>query len=472
MFSFAKGVPLRGFACVLGGFILCLSFASDFSYPNINTYLISYMRSNGYNPDLTYADFVFLSSTKTLLQGASMPFIGALAKRIGTRASIAIGSTIYSCGFAATYFTSQRWFSTAILSLSCHGIAFSFVYATAIKAAQKWFSPESKGLIASLVISGYGFGSLFWVPIQTVFVNPSNVQAVIDSNCTYIDTKHEDKCEFYFVDEELLHRVPWMFVLLGSIYAFMGFIAMLLISEPAEDNIQFTALIQEDLEDAKEEKTKKVVEWNKVPSLRPKEVLKTSVFYQIWFGFFSISLTNGLMGNYSKTFGLTFIQDDHYYAIVAVFLNVLNGSSRVLWGLSYDKIGFKWCFTIIGVTVTIVTSTLPLLPLIGSNTLAVKIAYGCWMCLLYSMFPGIFTIVAAAVADAFGPEHYQANFGLLFSQSVVYCATVIMLTKVPIVHAALGYNGIFLVAGGCGVLGLLIVACLPRNLSSTAQKQG
>ena len=52
------------------------------------------------------------------------------------------------------------------------------------------------------------------------------------------------------------------------------------------------------------------------------------------------------------------------------------------------------------------------------------------MCLLYSMFPGIFTIVAAAVADAFGPEHYQANFGLLFSQSVVYCATVITLTKV------------------------------------------
>ena len=75
------------------------------------------------------------------------------------------------------------------------------------------------------------------------------------------------------------------------------------------------------------------------------------------------------MGNYSKTFGLTFIQDDHYYAIVAVFLNILNGSSRVLWGLSYDKIGFKWCFTIIGVIVTIVTSTLPLLPLIGTRKL-------------------------------------------------------------------------------------------------------
>ena len=48
MFAFMKTVPARGVACVLGGFILCLSFASDFSYPNINTYLISYMRSTGW----------------------------------------------------------------------------------------------------------------------------------------------------------------------------------------------------------------------------------------------------------------------------------------------------------------------------------------------------------------------------------------------------------------------------------------
>ena len=65
--------------------------------------------------------------------------------------------------------------------------------------------------------------------------------------------------------------------------------------------------------------------------------------------------------------------------------------------------------------------------LAGSNTLSVKIAYGCMMHLL--TYPGIYTIVTAGVVDAFGPEHYQANFGLLFSQSIVYCATVITLTK-------------------------------------------
>merc|ERR1712106_1150487 len=95
MFAFAKGVPLQGLSCVLGGFILCLSFASDFSYPNINTYLTSYMRTTGYNPTLTYADFVFLSTTKVVVQGASMPFIGDISRKIGCRPSIAIGSAIY-----------------------------------------------------------------------------------------------------------------------------------------------------------------------------------------------------------------------------------------------------------------------------------------------------------------------------------------------------------------------------------------
>ena len=90
--------PRRGWVSVLGGFILCLAFASDFSYPNINSYLTSYMRNNntnGYNPDLRYADFVYLSTAKTIMAAVSMPFIGNLCRIIGCKWSIAIGSAIY-----------------------------------------------------------------------------------------------------------------------------------------------------------------------------------------------------------------------------------------------------------------------------------------------------------------------------------------------------------------------------------------
>ena len=45
---------------------------------------------------------------------------------------------------------------------------------SSIGTAQSWFPPEMRGFIGSLVLSGYGFGSLMWIPLETAFVNPGN----------------------------------------------------------------------------------------------------------------------------------------------------------------------------------------------------------------------------------------------------------------------------------------------------------
>ena len=100
----------------------------------------------------------------------------------------------------------------------------------------------------------------------------------MDSNCSYIDTEHEDHCEFYFVDEDLLQRVPWMFALLGGIYVVMGIIAVLLISDPPEELNNFTSLMGPQWE---EENDNKEIAWTQVTSLRPKDVVKTTIFYQV-----------------------------------------------------------------------------------------------------------------------------------------------------------------------------------------------
>ena len=86
-------------------------------------------------------------------------------------------------------------------------------------------------------------------------------------------------------------------------------------------------------------------------------------------------------------------------------------------------------------------------------------------------FPGIYAIVAAAVNEAFGPIHYKANFGLLFTQSLAYCVVMLVMTKVPIIADELGYTGMFLVAGGCGLIGIIAVCFLPRHLSNTTSDQ-
>ena len=37
----------RGCLCVLGSFLLSLALSLDYSYPNLNTYITSYLRTNG-----------------------------------------------------------------------------------------------------------------------------------------------------------------------------------------------------------------------------------------------------------------------------------------------------------------------------------------------------------------------------------------------------------------------------------------
>lgn len=82
-----------------------------------------------------------------------MPFVGNIANKIGPRYSynlsfhfvlqgnfyrfsILIGSGLYSFGYIMTYLSVQSYFALAVLTLSLHGLAFGFVYATAIKSAQ------------------------------------------------------------------------------------------------------------------------------------------------------------------------------------------------------------------------------------------------------------------------------------------------------------------------------------------------
>ena len=177
-----------------------------------------------------------------------------------------------------TWLTVKYQYALAIISLSMHGLGFSFVYATAIGAAQKWFPRSKKGLIGSIVLSGYGYGSLLWSPLQTAYVNPYNVKAVKDPRCggnngsDIFEDPSWDCKNRYYVDQDMLDRVPWMFLILGASFSVLGFIAVLLISEPDESPSETLSLKSE---------SETVSETQLQTSLKPTEVLKTATFYQV-----------------------------------------------------------------------------------------------------------------------------------------------------------------------------------------------
>ena len=101
-----------GTLCTLGGFLLLLCFALDFSYSNLNTYITSYMRRNGYksfliyktpsttcflhrhNKGLGYEDFIYVTAMKNFIAGVLTPVGGFMAIRLGARPVMALGCLI------------------------------------------------------------------------------------------------------------------------------------------------------------------------------------------------------------------------------------------------------------------------------------------------------------------------------------------------------------------------------------------
>ena len=67
---------------------------------------------------------------------------------------------------------------------------------------------SSPGLMGSIVVSGYGFGSLVWIPAQTTFVNPDNLRPSAPECLINITEglKCEGITEKYFTDPDLLER--------------------------------------------------------------------------------------------------------------------------------------------------------------------------------------------------------------------------------------------------------------------------
>lgn len=195
----------------------------------------------------------------------------------------------------------------------------------------------------------------------------------------------------------------------------------------------------------------------------PKEVIKTKAFYLVWICFLGIQLTQGIITNFAKVFGLTFINDDHFYARMSIVSNILNGSFRIVWGFLYDRVKFRGCYFAMGTIVIIFAATFPALPYLGSESRDAKAAFGIWQSALYMAIPCIYVIVAAYVRDLYGQEHFQANFGVLFTQNVAYSLIIIVITKVPAVSKVLGYPGLFEVGAGVACIGMISCLFLPSE---------
>ncbi|KAK6049896.1 hypothetical protein COOONC_12599, partial [Cooperia oncophora] len=144
---------------------------------------------------------------------------GTLALHVGPRMATFIGCTIATSGVALSYWSIKHsLFSFFITYGFLFGLGQGIAYVVAVATIINW-APEKVGLMSGIVAAGFGISSSIFAPIQTRLINPDNLPSTRDG---------------YFLDKDLLHRVPDVFLTLASIYAIMQLIGLIVICDPPE----------------------------------------------------------------------------------------------------------------------------------------------------------------------------------------------------------------------------------------------
>ena len=365
-----------------------------------------------------------------------MTLSGHLEERIGVRMTVLLGSTFMSSGVFLTYFTIQHsLFATTITYGLMFGFGTALAYAPPMAVAMKWF-PRKKGLVNGIIVGGFGMGAFVFNTVQTTFLNPWN---------------HSPGKDGYFAESEsaVLERVPSVFLLLGTLYGIMQLVAVMLISNPSEDDIASNIpLVSHHTDDLEEEiiyqtegdlrsrsqspaqdspfvqQPPPSVTQQDLENVPPSKVVKTPEFWILWFTFLLNTQAVGYINTMYKAFGQQFIDDDHFLAVVGAFAAVFNSFGRVFWGHLCDVSGYKMCMLIVTTSISFLYSTLYF------SEYGQRATFAIWIWAIFFAFCGNFVLLPTATAQCFGTANSSKNYGLVMTGSAAAAPILAILTQV------------------------------------------
>ncbi|MCX5891700.1 MAG: MFS transporter [Deltaproteobacteria bacterium] len=253
------------------------------------------------------------------------------------------------------------------------GIGMGIGYAAPTPAALSWFGPHKRGLIAGLVVGGYGGAALY--------VSPLGAWLLASGGLTY------------------------SFVVLGILFAVVTIIAGSQLEKAPAGYVAPALVLKAGAAPVKAAGT--LVDWDYM------DMMKTWQFYALVFmfigttqsGLLVIANAAGLLGTTAKA--IPFFAANAW--ILASYGGLVNAAGRVGTGMYSDKIGRGNAYALNCIISAVCLFLMP--SIIGAKSvfflfIAVGIAF--WQ------YGGGLALMPSFTADFFGPKNLGMNYGLVF----------------------------------------------------------
>jgi OFA family oxalate/formate antiporter-like MFS transporter len=307
------------------------------------------------------ADRALPYSVACLVFSLIMVPAGRMQDRLGPRTVAAFGGVLVGIGMIlASRATSVAGYLIGFGVLAGAGIGFG--YASATPPAVKWFPPEKTGLIAGIVVSGFGLASVYISPLAKWLIATHGLPVTVLS------------------------------LGIGFLIVVVGFAQLL--TPPPPGFMPATKT------------TTSAVDFT------PAEVLKTWQFYVLWF-MYACGAGAGLM-IISKLAKMVDVQAGVKLGFVLVaVLAAGNGAGRIVAGMLSDRIGRKAtlfiCFVFQAIMILLLSRA-------GKdNALGQPVVMGLLSALIGANYGANLALFPSLTKDFYGLKNFGVNYGLVFT---------------------------------------------------------
>lgn len=331
---------------------------------------------------------------------------GRLQDKLSPRLVATIGGVLIGTGLIiASFFSSVLMYIIAFGVIAGTGIGFG--YAAATPPAVKWFPPAKTGMIAGIVVAGFGLASVYISPLAKTMIGAYGVPRTL-----------------------LILGIAFLVVVVG--------LAQLLVNPPVVAAAAGTKV-------------------NTANDFTVKEVLSTPHFYLLWL-MYAFNAGAGLMviGKLA-----TVVQKQAGYEggfILVALLAIGNAGGRLIAGSFSDKLGRIRTMQVFTALQMILMFLMPMMDSVAMLIPAAILIGACYGSNL-ALFPSI-------TKDFFGLKNFGVNYGLVFT---AWGVGSIMAVGAGIIQKRTGsFKYAFYLAGALLIVSILITFLVKKPVKKEA----